>query len=466
VSLARHIATDINMLKIKLMRLGKYEIRKAPASSGVYIFRDKNSKVLYVGKSANLKERLRQHFQQSNLYDARRGKLAQQTKEIELRLTQSELEALILESQLIKNLNPPYNIQLRDDKGYFYVQITKEEFPRIFIVHEKIFATSKTPASYIGPFTSKRALSITLKLLRKVFPYCTCKQSHKNLCLNARLGLCPGYCCSLRMQQELKDANKIKQDYQQNIKKITRIIKGQGQKLLNEIKKEMRKKAEEENFERAQKLREEAEALEKVLAHKNLIKDSQAPGPKLWLIENPDILKIKQMLEINFKNIKRIEGYDISNLGGSQATGSMVVFRQFENGIFRIDKSQYRKFRIKTKSNPDDPAMMKEILKRRFRHQEWPLPQLILLDGGKTQLEAGRQARAGQGHRPTKFVFIALAKNSNSLYLENKRRSIPLQDIPQNLRHLLLSIRDEAHRFAVAYHRKLRTKKLLRFPAA
>jgi len=256
----------------------------------------------------------------------------------------------------------------------------------------------------------------------------------------------------LGIGQKLK-INKIKNECQGNVKNIIKILQGKKNQVLSNLKKEMRKFSKSQNFEEAAKIRDQIMALEKVLSHYKVFENILELGPK----ENwHHAQKILQNIIDTKNKISRIEAYDVSNIQGQQATGSMVVFI---NG--KPDKSQYRKFKIEIAGKPDDTAMLKEVLTRRFNHPEWPHPDLILIDGGIAQLNAALKIKNQISKIKNKIKVVSLAKKENELYIENRKKPILLKVLPRGIFNLILRLRDEAHRFALSYHRKLRKKSLI-----
>lgn len=369
--------------------------------------------------------------------------------------TESEIGALLKEAELIKLHMPKYNIAMRDDKNYFYVGITKEEFPRIFLTHQPQMTgiRNKEPgiresrknynskfliqdSIYVGPFTSGIALKTTLRILRKIFSYCTCKIKHKRPCLNAEIERCPGYCCILNSELHIKNKN----EYQKNIKNIIAILCGKRKWLLRELKLEMRDMTKKQEFELAARLRDQISGVENIFKHKIIM--SEAKNFKTtWRKVQKDIQNILNTI----KNISRVEGYDISNISGTEATGSMAVFI---GGM--PAKSEYRKFRIKTVYQPSDVDMLKEVIRRRIRHTEWKFPDLMLIDGGKPQLNAVNYIIRNR------IPLVALAKKEEELYIKNRVLPIRLSTLPQSTAFFFQRVRDESHRFAKKYHHKLR----------
>jgi excinuclease ABC subunit C len=444
--------------KFKFLKKGG--ITKLPKAIGLYAFSD-GKKILYIGKAVNIKERIKQHKELLGL--------AKQLGYIE---TDSEIKALILEANLIKKYQPKYNIIWRDDKNYFYVGITKEDFPRVFITHQiKPTSNSKFQISnFLGPFVEGTALKRTLTYLRKVFPYYTAKKHPRGGCLWCSLKLCPG-------------PNPVKSEYQKNIKNLISVLEGSNKNVLNNLKREINRFSALQEYEKAAKIRDKITALEKVISHARVF-ESEIETPKNWEKTH----KILQKILKTEKEISRIEAYDVSNIQGKEATGSMVTFIK---GL--PDKNFYRRFKIKNRASkgsesknirsslpfvatrvveeegetlfalqgkPNDVAMIKEVLSRRFKHTEWPYPDLILIDGGKPQLNIVKQQCA----RPdlAQIKGVALAKKENKLFIERRKKPILLKSLPREIFNLILQLRDEAHRFAIAYHRKLRTKSLLK----
>jgi excinuclease ABC subunit C len=261
-----------------------------------------------------------------------------------------------------------------------------------------------------------------------------------------QLGRCPAP-CTIKIKNQ---KSKIKNECQRNVRNLIKILQGKKTQVLRDLKKEMRKLSKAQEFERAAKVRDQIEALERVLQHSQIFQLFPEKELESW----PEIeKKLKKILGIR-KKIKRIEAYDISNIQGQRATGSMVVF---EKGV--PNKNDYRKFKIKIAGKPNDIAMLKEVLNRRFKHPEWKFPQVILIDGGKAQLNAAisgiRDSRIR--NKELGIKVLALAKRKNELYIEDKKKPILLKDLPREVSNLILQIRDEAHRFAISYHRKLRT---------
>ncbi len=436
--------------------------KKFPKNSGVYFFRDKNRRVLYTGKAANLKNRLNSYFNK-NLGNPRLHKMLETAKGVDWQETDSEIEALILESQLIKKYRPPFNVMLRDDKQYFFVGFTKERFPKLIITHQppkkfivysdQFTENKKLPVNqlktehwslstnFIGPFTDGTALRVTLRLLRRIFPYCTCKQKHNNRCLNYHIGNCFGFCC-LKKEATAKQV----MVYKKNIAAIKEILSGKKKSLIKRFEKEMNALAGKGNLEKAIESRDKIEKLKMIFKNAQILKEigRKETGGFNTLAELKEVLRLSAPP-------RRIEGYDISNIQGEFATGAMVVFTDGQP-----DKNEYRKFKIRTANKPNDIAMLKEVLTRRFNHPEWQYPDLILIDGGKGQLNTAVSVL-----KTLKLAtpVVALTKNINHIgdhiLSTTIKTAIKIKKLPRAVRNLILQIDAEAHRFAIGYYRKL-----------
>ncbi len=438
-----------NIQKMALKTTSKEKgFSKIPQISGVYFFYDAKNKLLYIGKAVNLRARIRSHFvylreisrsETNDIYSPAKSEMIRRVKKIDWQLTNSGVEALIVEAMLIKKHRPFYNVALRDDKSYSFVEVTEENFPRIFMTHE----TLKKPGNiYIGPFTESGTLKTVLSHLRRVFPYCTCRKPHRRACINAELGKCLGFCCDKNTVQNTAN----QKYYQKNIKSIIGVLTGKKQTLLKNLRKEMARASREHDYESAALVRDRVFGLEKIFSHRDVL-----------TIENKQDLETRRKVLEKIRGLagldrapQRIEIYDISNIQGKFAVGAMAVFKEGNP-----DKNSYRKFKIRFKNEPDDTGMIKEILARRLAHGEWPLPDLFVIDGGRGQLNAARTTLSAAG---IKTAVVALAKREEELYLTNRQAPIRLKELNAGVLHLLQAMRDEAHRFAVSYHKSLRKK--------
>ena len=349
-----------------------------PASPGIYRFLGAGKKPLYIGKASSIRRRLASYLATS---DKRQETMLEKAKSLKWQETASDIAAMILEAQLIKKYQPPYNIMLRDDKNYFYVGFTGKQFPRLVVTHQpakflisnsefrnkfgksKIFKPSRasklnhlnfavyselkirnskfqsTFAGWTGPFTDGTALKTTLRLLRRIFPYCTCRQPHYVPCLNYHIGNCLGFCC-LKNSQE--PSAKSQEQYRKNIRAVQEILGGRKTLLVGRLSREMKNLADRQEFEKALGLQEKIEKMKRVLENAKIIGNRELNIENSGA-DNAAVLKeLKRLFHLPALP-SRIEGYDISNIQGTSATGAMVVFT---DGV--PDKSQYRKFRIRS----------------------------------------------------------------------------------------------------------------------
>lgn len=413
----------------------KSKINELPRTAGVYYFADKKE-IIYIGKAINIRDRAKNHFNQPSYRD---DLFINQVNKIGYLETDSEIEALILEANLIKKYQPKFNVVWRDDKNYFWVAVAQNEdkVPYIYITHQpKKFRISnfKFQIRYVGPFVEGNALKKTLRFLRRALPYYTVKKHPKNNCTYCHLGLCPG-------------SNPDLKEYKKNIKKLILILKGKRNAVLSSLKKEMKQLSKENKFEEATKIRDRIYNLQQVMSHTRVIESAKAtPASSV----GTTLAKI-----VGVEKITRIECYDVSNIQGKFATGSMVVFI---NG--QPDKNQYKKFKIKIENEPNDIAMLKETMTRRLNHNEWAYPDVILIDGGIAQLNIAIKTK-NQKTETKNIKVLSLAKRNKELFIEGKDKPVLLKSLPREIYNLILQLDDEAHRFAIAYHKKLRGNNLL-----
>lgn len=411
------------------------EISNLPSSPGVYIYRNIDDEIIYVGKAINLKKRISQYFQRDDALGSKTKSLVAQINTIETRIVGSEIEALVLESSLIKKYKPKYNSLMRDDKSYSFIVITKEKFPKVYSSH-----VSGIPkdAYFYGPFPSGMSVKTLLKTLRRIFPFYT-KTHPSKTCLYCHLGICPG-------------PNPDRSHYLNNIGKIKKVLSGKFSLLRNQLKKEMNMASKEEDYEMALEARNQMAALDYIVSGWHNLRGM------FDTIELPDdrnssaVNELKLALSEFFLNINphRIECFDISQMGNKYFVGSMTVAIDGS-----LNHDQYRKFKIYTKTeSPDDQFMIREVLWRRLRHPEWGLPDLIVVDGGKPQVSSAIQVT---NDRPT----IGLAKKNETIVIKSQDEFIEI-NLPKNSHalQLLQRLRDEAHRFANKYRKELMRKSL------
>ena len=416
----------------------KQKLTKLPASPGVYFHKNATGEIIYVGKAAVLKNRVRQYFQKTHK-DVKTEALVREIVDTDWIVVDTEMDALFLESEMIKRYMPKWNILLRDDKTVSYVRISmNEEVPYLSFTRNPV----DDKATYIGPFYGKSAVEKAVRILRRIFPYYTKPYSGKKT-LDTDLGLTPGI-----------EINKsTAKDYKRNLRKLIRYLEGDREKLLKDLEKTMHNEASQGNYELA------AEARNQLFGLKELRKKIVFSDKEFLDISSDQALKRLQELLGLDKPPRRIEGYDISHQSGENTVGSMVVFI---NGA--AARSEYRKFKIRTSRN-DDLKSMTEVITRRLKHKEWELPDLIILDGGAAQVNAILPLVEPYG-----IPVIGRDKSGDHSKSAAVRLIIPsageLKDLKlsrgSHVARLIARIDEEAHRFAVTYHSLLKRKSMLK----
>ncbi len=516
------------------------QLANLPAKPGVYQFYDRAGKLLYVGKAKSLKNRVSSYFKTNTMLSPAKQQMVKQIKNLKTTIVDNDQEALLLENNLIKQRQPPYNIIFKDDKSWLYLTINyREKFPRVELTRHY----GNRGTKYFGPYTSATAIRNSFRLLKKILALRTCTNPPNRPCFDSTLGRCLGH-----------DFNRgYKKLYQEKIKQLEEFLKGNSKYLLKKITTEMKQAAQRHLFEQAARLRDQLTLLRHLLIKQKIVSGSTAsydviglatqgnltaiskiPIRRGLLLDSADLLighhltlptteiltnfleryypqvtdkpqtiylpiilkqpplsiktsypqkgKKKELINLANKNAanflhnsfaswqkqetraadgllqlkkilslkvlpQRIEGYDISNIQGQNAVGALVVLTK---GL--PDKSQYRKFIIKKVSGPNDVAMLAEVLKRRFKHQHtWPRPDLIMLDGGKPQLNTVWRLFQNQ---KIKISLLALAKQQEEIFIPRRKNSLKLKNNSPALQ-LLQQLRDEAHRFGIAfYHQK------------
>jgi len=408
-------------------KISTLDFIKIPIKPGVYFFKDKDKTVIYVGKATSLRARIKQYFKPD--LDAKTQKMISQARSLDFVQASSPLQAAIVEAKLIKQYEPKYNVLLKDDKRYLYLGITKDKYPRVKTVRRPEL---ENLLFWAGPFTSSGTLKQILRWVRKAVPFCSCSSGRKKPCLYFQIGLCPG-------PGVIPVA-----EYQKNINQLIMFFSGKSEKLLKRMKNQMLAAAKQLKFEEANMIKKRLVVLEDLVFSSRRLK-----GEDLQI--NKGLEKLKQLL-IKYQGIdpfflQRIEAYDIANLSSKIIVASMVVL---ENG--EPNQSQYRHFKI-TLDRQDDPLAMAQVLSRRLRHEEWLYPQLILIDGGVTQL-----SRVVPILREKKLfgslALIGLTKQQETIVvpiIKNNRidgvKKIRLPKSSPALK-LLQTVRDESHRFA------------------
>lgn len=424
------------------------KIKSLPHEPGVYLMRDATAAILYIGKAKNLFNRVGTYFQKTELPPKVRS-LIHFIRRVDYIATSSERDALILENRLIKKYQPRYNVIMRDDKSYPYLKLTvKEDFPRLLLTRKK----KKDSSLYFGPYPRVSQVRGILRWMQKNFNIRPCnldirgqqalpEKKYKS-CLYFHIGSCPAPCAGTLSSARYKD----------NIKKVKLFLKGDHSHLITLWEHEMKQYAENKNYEKA------AEIRDRLLGLKHLYERVYIQGINeqdlIGRIESGSALSIlKKELRLPLVPLE-IEAFDISNIQGSQPVGSLVTFSR---GVPK--KTGYRMFHIRTVLGPNDTAMMTEILMRRYKRvvaEGLPLPGLVLIDGGKPQLHAAE--KVFEELKLPKNILAALAKQEEEIFIPGRKESIQFQqDSPALL--LLRHIRDEAHRFAIRFHIKVRHRK-------
>lgn len=398
-----------------------------PDAPGVYLMKDAAGKIIYVGKAKSLRKRLLTYLGR----DLATKTLIQMRSvaDIEVQLCPTEALALLLEAALIHKHMPKYNISLRDDKSFPLIKITYEDFPSIYVTRKKEDDGSR----YLGPYTSANLLREALKIIRRSFPVRSCRKSlpHK-ACLYYRVNLCPGPCIG----------KVSKKDYAKTINNIELILEGKTNALIKKLSGEMKQLSQNKDYEQAAQARDQISAISAL--------SSIRPG----FSSNDEMQDLKELLKLS-KIPERIECFDIANISGKEATGSMVSFWKG-----KPDKSNYRRFKIKTVSVVDDYAMMQEVVHRRYTRvieQKLAKPDLILIDGGKGHLMTAAKVLLDLC---LPIPLASIAKEEENIYLLGRENPIQLKSDTPAL-NLIRRVRDEAHRFAQAYHHLLHRKKVL-----
>jgi excinuclease ABC subunit C len=417
-----------------------------PDTPGVYFFLGPKKEILYIGKATSLRDRVKSYFNKDLILTRgpRLVKMVEEALDIKYLQTDSVLEALMVEASQIKKHQPPYNTIEKDDRSYNYVVITKEDYPRVLVMRGRELYMKMDRASskgntiivknsplkigeVFGPFPHGTELRQALKILRKIFPYrdekCTPAPEqrdklHPRPCFNAQIGLCPGVCTGRISKRE----------YRKIIKHLTLFFRGEKDSLVKDLEKDMHKAAKDERFEDAERDKKTLYALDHI----------------------QDVALIRRdTARVRDEDAFRIEAYDIAHISGSSTVGVMVVVEGDE-----LAKDQYRKFRIRgtgSKVTVDDTKNLKEVIERRLGHLEWPLPSLIVIDGGVGQLNAAKEVLSGKGF---KIDLVSVVKDNR----HKAKEIIGKKGIVEKWNMPILLANSEAHRFAITYHRKLQRK--------
>lgn len=417
-------------------------VKGFPDRPGVYLMRDENGEIIYVGKAKSLRKRVSSYFRHTHA-SPRLNKLVETIRDISTMRTETEIEALILENRLIKLYQPFFNVDLKMNERYAYIKITAEKHPRIIVTRVKM----DDGAVYIGPYVRVSEVRALLRLVERYLPLRSCggaeaKPQNGRPCMKYSLGRCLAPCCGLCTENEYRD----------RVADVALLLQGHGAELVERLRKRMDKAARELKFEEAAHLRDTIRAIWRVSRQQNTIPEIPSGKDNFWEVLN-SMQKTFRLPVLPW----RIDGFDISHSAGNFTVGVAVVFEQgYPN------PSLYRKFNIRTVEGIDDFRSMKETLTRRYKRclegQE-PLPQLILIDGGPVQLEFAMQALDDLGIH--NIPIISLAKEFEEVYMPNQKEPVRLDHTDPVLR-LLQHVRDESHRFAITSHRTRRGKSFTR----
>lgn len=435
----------------KIVRAYRYAARKAsefPHAPGVYLMKDESGRVIYIGKAKDLRKRTGSYFRRQALEDPRTAPMVAEIRDIDFLPCESEVDAILQEARLIKDIRPKYNRDLKDDKSFPYLQVTtREEYPKVEITR----TPRRAGVRLFGPFPSASHLRGALVVLQKIFLFRTCgliirdgdpRRAEYRPCLLAAIGQCSAP-CACRIGRE---------EYRRNIRRLCEFLNGKKGKLLRDIKREMLDCAEERRYERAAALRDQLLALESLKDRGKIDVHLQPEvfqlDPKRGMLGLQKVFHLAEIPRI-------IEGMDIAHLSGRQTVASVVRF--MDGQPF---KPGYRRYRIRSVDGVDDFASIAEVVSRRFASPspENPPPDILLIDGGKGQLHAALKALEHAGSRPK--MILSLAKRDEEVYLPGQDEPVRLSRRSWGLR-LLQYVRDESHRFAQHYHHILRRKSVL-----
>jgi len=425
------------------------KVKSFPLEPGVYLMKDIAGKVIYIGKAKKLRNRASSYFTVAAAEDRRTAELVKHIADIDYIVTGSEVEALLTESRLVKDIQPRFNSDLKDDKSFPYLQIRiREEFPRIEFTRKP----RKRGVKLYGPFTSARSLRAAIQVLQRIFQFRTCSLDIKSKderwrwfrpCLLHSIRQCTAP-CNMRVSRE---------EYRKQVKKLCMVLDGKKDRLVKRMERQMKEASVAMEYEKAARIRDEIGALQKLELRGSTDSDVQ---PHVFHIDpRKGLVGLKKVLGLA-KMPRSIEGVDIAHLSGDDTVASYVSFL---DGL--AFKQGYRRFKIKTVIGVDDFASIREVISRRFRdaaEDESIFPDILLIDGGKGQLNAALDVFQVLGVQPP--CMISLAKREEEIFRPGEAEPIKLSRHSHALR-LLQSVRDEAHRFAQHYHHTLRRKKFL-----
>ena len=432
--------------QIQYLSYTKEALKDLPSTFGIYVFA-KNGTPVYIGKSVNIKARVLSHIENAKK-DNKEAAIIENTTHIGYFVTDSEFKALILESQLIQSNKPSYNVRWMDDKSYLYIKITtQDDYPKVLLSRREDDKKSR----YFGPFPSVRTCQDIIKAIRRAIPFCTQKNITKRPCFYSKIGQCDP--CPNEVSQ-LKDhvlQRDLKRIYRRNIRRVIKILEGNTEDIMKQLYTQIKELSEEQKYEEALELRNKVLRLEQFF-HGRVLRRGEDEQFNRSEESLEKLLSLLHQFIPRLEQLTRIECYDVSNTSQKDATASMVVMTDGQ-----IDKTQYRKFKIKDLKSQSDFEMMYEVLHRRFRNK-WQEPDLLVVDGGKPQI---RVAMRVLEELDKTIPLIGIAKNPDRLIIGDEM----LKTIRPQLSHtgfnLIRALRDESHRFAKKYHVSLRSKKMI-----
>jgi excinuclease ABC subunit C len=424
------------------------KVKQFPTTPGVYLMKDAQGRVVYIGKAKNLRSRASHYFTQAAAEDRRTADLVRVIADIDFIPADTEVDALLMEARLVKDIQPRFNVELKDNKSFPYLQIRyREDFPRV----EFTRTPRRRGVKLYGPFTSAKSLRAAIQVLQRIFKFRTCSLDIDadderwrwfRPCILHNIRQCTAP-CNFRVTRE---------EYRKQIRALRLVLAGKKDRLIREMEREMQEASEALLFEKAARLRDDIQALRSLSLRGEVDKDVQ---PEVFQIEpKKGLVGLRKVLGLE-KTPRVIEGVDIAHLGGQETVASLV---RFIDGL--PFKPGYRRYRIQSVRGVDDFASIREVVSRRFRRltqEEEVFPDILLIDGGKGQLNAALEAFRVMGIEPP--CLISLAKREEEVYRPGEGEPLRLSRHAAALR-LLQYVRDEAHRFAQHYHHILRRKKL------
>jgi len=417
-------------------------LSKVPSTTGIYFF-SKGSKHLYIGKSINIRARLKSHFENAKIASSKADAYVQRSDNISWIVTDSEFKALLLESKYIQKYKPRYNVRWRDDKSFLYIKITiKDQYPKILITRRE---TDKK-ALYFGPFSSVKIIRNILKEIRRVFPFCMQKNITSRACFYAKIHLCKPCPNVIEKTEHSDEKVKLQKCYRKNIRGVIKVLDGSSELILKSLYYSLNKLKELEKYEEAIPVRESILRLERMIT----IRKFDEEVIEQYNQSERQLTALMQLLNkyLKLSTLLRIECYDMSTLTFENSTASMVVFT---DGL--SDKKEYKRFKIKSEAQSDF-EMFDEVLRRRFKNK-WQKPDLIVVDGGKPQVRVVQKILSDFNES---IPLIGIAKRPDRLIIGDET----LLTVKPPRHHpgfrLVQSLRDESHRFAKKYHLFLRGK--------